>query len=262
MKNAADTPFFLNLCYFVPHVPVDGKSEYVDHFASRIGPDNRHRNPGYAAMVKSLDDGVGRILEWLRQSGKDKNTVVIFVSDNGGFTGKWDGETVNNNAPLRSGKGTLYEGGIRIPWIMRVPGIKKASKVDVPVTTTDILPTLLDLAGLDHPAFDGASLKPLLYKKNFNNGKSRPLVFHYPHYYSGTTPVSALRKGDLKLLQYYTPEGLRFELYDLSRDPTESNNLAEDRMTLVKEMSAELNASLREMKANFPSRNTDYRNKK
>ena len=78
---------------------------------------------------------------------------------------------------------------------MRVPGIKKASKVDVPVTTTDILPTLLDLAGLDHPESDGASLKPLLYKKNFNNGKSRSLVFHYPHYYSGTTPVSVLRRG-------------------------------------------------------------------
>jgi arylsulfatase A-like enzyme len=209
-------------------------------------------------MVKSLDDGVGRILEWLKQSGKDKNTVVIFVSDNGGYTGKWDGETVNNNAPLRAGKGTLYEGGIRIPWFMHVPGIKKASKVDVPVTTTDILPTLLDLAGLDHPEFDGASLKPLLYKKHFNNGKSRSLVFHYPHYYSGTTPVSALRKGDLKLLQYYTPEGLRFELYDLSKDPGESDNLAEDREAMVKEMSSELTASLWEMGANFPRINPNY----
>lgn len=261
MKNAGDTPFFLNLCYFIPHVPIDGKPEYVEDFASRMGPDNRHRNPGYAAMVKSLDDGVGRVLEWLKQSGKDKNTVVIFVSDNGGYTGKWKGETVNNNAPLRAGKGTLYEGGIRIPWFMQVPGIKKASKVDVPVTTTDILPTLLDLAGLDHPAFDGASLKPLLYKKHFNHGKSRSLVFHYPHYYSGTTPVSALRKGDQKLLQYYTPEGLRFELYDLSKDPSESNNLAEDRKAMVKEMSSELTASLWEMGANFPSTNANYESK-
>ncbi|MEY3000666.1 MAG: Arylsulfatase [Verrucomicrobiota bacterium] len=257
MKNAGDTPFFLNLCYFVPHVPIEGKSAYVEEFASRVSPGNRHRNPGYAAMVKSLDDGIGRILEWLEQSGKDKNTVVIFVSDNGGFTGKWDGETVTSNAPLRAGKGTLYEGGIRIPWFMRIPGLQTPDKVDVPVTTTDILPTLLDLAGLDHPASDGASLKPLLHKENFNNGEPRSLVFHFPHYYEGTTPVSVLRKENLKLLQYYTPEGFRFELYDLSEDPGESNNLAEDRGAIVKEMSAELNASLREMGANFPSINSD-----
>jgi arylsulfatase A len=141
---------------------------------------------------------------------------------------------------------------------MRVPGIKKASKVDVPVTTTDILPTLLDLTGLNHSESDGASLKPLLYKKHFNNEKSRSLVFHYPHYYSGTTPVSALRKGDLKLLQYYTPKGLRFELYDLSKDPSESNDLAEDREAMVKEMRAELNTSLWEMGANFPRINPNY----
>lgn len=258
MENAGDTPFFLNLCYFVPHVPVDGKPAYVDDFTARIGPDNRHRNPGYAAMVKSLDDGVGRILDWLKKSGKDQNTIVVFISDNGGVTGEWDNKTVTDNTPLRSGKGTLYEGGIRIPWFMQIPGINTPHKVDTPVTTTDLMSTLLNLTELDQSASDGTSLKPLLYQKEFNQEKPRSLVFHYPHYYRGTTPVSALRKGDLKLLQYYTPEGLRFELYDLSKDPSESNDLAEDREAIVKEMGTELNASLWEMGANFPRINPDY----
>jgi len=261
MENAGDTPFFLNLCFFVPHVPIDGKPAYVDDFAARIGPDNRHRNPGYAAMVKSLDDGVGRILAWLKKSGKDQNTIVVFVSDNGGVTGEWEGETVTDNTPLRSGKGTLYEGGVRIPWFMQIPGINRPLKVDTPVTTTDLLSTLLDLTELDHPdqsVSDGTSLKPLLYQEEFNQGKPRSLIFHYPHYYRGTTPVSALRKGDLKLLQYYTPEGLRFELYDLAKDPTESHDLSAHRGKIVQNMSSELTSSLWEMSANFPSRNPDY----
>ena len=121
--------------------------------------------------------------------------------------------------------------------------------------------SLLDLTEVDHPdqsASDGASLKPLLYQEEFNQGKPRSLVFHYPHYYRGTTPVSALRKGDLKLLQYYTPEGLRFELYDLANDPTESHDLSAQRGKIVQDMSSELTSSLWEMSANFPSRNPDY----
>jgi len=261
MENAGDTPFFLNLCFFVPHVPIDGKPAYVDDFAARIGPDNRHRNPGYAAMVKSLDDGVGRILAWLKKTGKDQNTIVVFVSDNGGVTGEWEGETITDNTPLRSGKGTLYEGGVRIPWFMQIPGINTPHKVDTPVTTTDLLSTLLDLPEVDQPdqsASEGTSLKPQLYQKEVNQGKPRSLVFHYPHYYRGTTPVSALRKGDLKLLQYYTPEGLRFELYDLAKDPTESHDLSAQRGKIVQDMSSELTSSLWEMSANFPSRNPDY----
>jgi arylsulfatase A-like enzyme len=262
MKGAGDHAFFLNLCYFVPHVPVEGKSDYVDDFASRIGPDNRHRNPGYAAMVKSLDDGVGRILEWLKRSGKEENTAVVFVSDNGGFIGEWDGELVTNNEPLRSGKGSLYEGGIRIPWFMRVPGIEKPSKVDVPVTTTDLLATLLDLAGLQYPASDGESLKPLLYNKEFNHGKLRSLIFHYPHYYQTTTPVSAIIKGDLKLLQYYTPQGLEFQLFDLLGDPNELKNLAEERAIEASRLHHELTSTLGEMEAKLPRTNSNFRNEK
>ena len=139
---------------------------------------------------------------------------------------------------------------------------KKPSKVDVPVTTTDLLATLLDLAGLQYPASDGESLKPLLYNKEFNHGKLRSLIFHYPHYYQTTTPVSAIIKGDLKLLQYYTPQGLEFELFDLLGDPNELKNLAEERAIEASRLHHELTSTLGEMEAKLPRTNSNFRNDK
>lgn len=262
MESAGNEPFFLSLNYFATHVPIDGKPDLVEKYAARITPQSRHRNPGYAAMVHTLDAGVGRILEWLRQSGKDTDTILVFISDNGGFNQKWQGEMVTTNLPLRSGKGSLYEGGIRIPWLMQVPGVAKPAKLGFPVSTIDLFPTLLEYAGLDAPKRDGMSLMPLIKDTQAGDLSTRPLVFHFPHYYHGTIPVSAIVVDGLKLLQIYRPDGVEYELYDLQKDPYEKQDIAVERSADVKRLSGMLNAMLEEMQVNYPQPNPEFKSNK
>jgi len=237
--QAGKRPFFLNLWYHNPHTPIEGKPALVQTFRRKIKAGMDHRNPDYAAMVYSLDENVGRVLRHLEHKGLARNTVVVFVSDNGGYIGidRKSGQTVpvTSNAPLRSGKGSLYEGGIRVPLILRYPGVVPAGTVcSEPVTCMDFLPTLLEAASVTSAArassskassrqLDGLSFYSLLRdpKSSF---PERALFFHYPHYYPTTTPVSALRDGPWKLMEFF--EDGHLELYNLDADPGETTNLA------------------------------------
>jgi arylsulfatase A-like enzyme len=254
IEAAKGRPFFLNLWYYAPHTPIEGKPELVGGYRTRLKPELRHQNPEYAAMVHTLDANVGRVLGKLKQLGVADRTLVVFTSDNGGFVNQFKGQQVTNNAPLRSGKGSLYEGGIRVPLVVRLPGITPAGAVcDEPVVCMDHFPTIAELAGVKGAATaDGVSLVPLLRNPAGRLGREA-LFFHYPHYYATTTPVSAVRAGDWKLLEFF--EDSRRELYNLKEDTGEKRNLADQMPEKVKELHGKLAVWRQEVKAPMPTPN-------
>ena len=259
MKTQSGKPLFLNMWYYTVHTPIEGKPALVKKYDGQIDPKADHHNANYAAMTETLDENVGRILEQIDELGMTDNTVVIFTSDNGGYiNGYREMEHVTSNAPLRSGKGSLYEGGIRVPLLIKWPGVTQAGAVcDEPVTTCDFYPTLLEILGLpgdpDHNAkVEGTSLVPLL-RQSTSRLKRDSVYFHYPHYYPTTTPVSAIRSRDWKLLEYY--EDGRVELYNLADDLSESNNLAKQNPQKVAELRQKLHRWLDENQAQFPVKN-------
>lgn len=259
IDQANGRPFFVYLAHHAPHTPIEAKKEYVDHFASKLRPEMRHQNPVYAAMVKSLDESVGRVLEHLRARNLAENTIVIFTSDNGGYVGmdRKSGQNVpvTNNAPLRSGKGSLYEGGIRVPLLVRWPGVASAgAECAAPVVLGDLFPTLTGAL-----AMDGLDLTPLLKAPTASLGRDA-LFFHYPHYYETTTPVSAVRQGDWKLLEYF--EDGRLELYNLQNDPAEKTNLASQEPARTAELRARLEQWRNEVGAKRPASNPGFKAKK
>lgn len=251
IEEVKDQPFFLNLWHHAPHTPIEGKPELVEHYRGKLRPGLTHRNPDYAAMIHSLDESVGRVLARLSQLGLAERTVVVFTSDNGGYNNENRGRIVTSNAPLRSGKGSLYEGGVRVPLLIRWPGkIPANTECGVPVTCMDLFRTIAELAAVDgSTGVDGVSFVPLL-KQAGASLPSRDLFFHYPHYYPTTSPVSAIRSGDWKLLEYL--EDSRVELYDLARDPGEENNLAGERPELAESLVRKLRAWRIEVNARMP----------
>ena len=258
MDKAKDKPFFLNLCYHTVHTPIEGKSDLVEHYRKKVKPGMRHRNCEYAAMVHSLDENVGRLLAKIDELGVTDRTIVVFFSDNGGYINKFNNVAVTDNYPLRSGKGSLYEGGTRAPLIVRWPGMTKAASVcRRPVSSIDFYPTMLDMTGLGgndkHNAdMDGLSLVPLL--KNPNAALDRQaLYWHYPHYYPTTSPVSSIRMGDWKLLEYF--EDNRIELYNLAGDIGEHNDLANRMPEKAEQLRRDLHAWRKDVDAQMPAPN-------
>jgi arylsulfatase A len=266
IEESRDRPFFLNLCFHVPHTPIEGKARLVEHYQRKLTPGLHHRNPGYAAMVQTLDENVGRVLAKLKQRRLADHTLVIFASDNGGYVNTNRGLQVTDNFPLRSGKGSLYEGGIRVPLIVRMPGVTpQGATCDEPVICTDFFPTILELCGLSgsvQPAplrpLDGLSLVPLL-KQPRSSLPRDALLFHYPHYYPTTTPVSAVRSGDWKLLEYFQDHHV--ELYCLRDDPGEQHDLAAAQPERAAQLRARLHSWWQEVGAQLPQSNPDYRPK-
>lgn len=227
IDRAQDRPFFLYLAHHAPHTPIEAKPEIVQHYERKLIPGLRHQNATYAAMVHSLDESVGRVVDRIEARGLAERTLIVFMSDNGGYIGRFNGLTATNNSPLRSGKGSLYEGGVRVPFIVRGPGIATGVSHE-PVYVADLYPTLLELAGLSGDAahnaqVDGVSFAPILKDPEARLARNA-LYFHFPHYYPTTTPASALRAGDWKLIEYY--EDGRLELFHLKDDLSETNNLA------------------------------------
>lgn len=266
LEHAGDQPFFLYLAHHAPHTPIEAKTNDVAHFQEKLRPGLNHQHAGYAAMVRSLDESVGRVLARLEARGLANNTLVVFTSDNGGYIGvdSRTGRRVTSNAPLRSGKASLYEGGLRVPLLVRWPGVTPAGAVcREPVLLTDLFYTLLEAAGLPVPASlprDGLSLAPLLKQPEARLPREA-LFFHYPHYYHAprTTPVSAVRFGDWKLLEYF--EDRRVELYNLKEDPGESTDLSLSRPEQAAEMRRRLDAWRQSVRAALPQTNPDYRPK-
>ncbi|MFM7520355.1 MAG: sulfatase [Planctomycetota bacterium] len=245
-------PFFLHLAHYGVHTPLQAKADVTARYEA-VPEAERQGKPVYAAMVESIDDSVGRVLDALDGAGVADDTLVIFTSDNGGFSG------ATSNAPLRGHKGALHEGGIRVPLVIRLPGGRAAGReVAAPVTTMDLAPTCLAVAGLPprpHQHLDGIDLVPLV------DGAASPravLHWHYPHYsdHPATAPGGAIRRGDWKLVESFDPEGI--ELYDLATDPGESLNRAAERPDLVASLAGDLAAWRREVGAEMMRPNPDH----
>jgi arylsulfatase A-like enzyme len=210
-------------------------------------------NPTFAGMVHSVDDSVGRVMGKLDELGVADNTVVIFMSDNGGLSTVGGGGPTCN-LPLRAGKGWLYEGGIREPMIIKWPGVVKAhSTCSEPVTSTDFYPTMLEMAGLPlrpEQHVDGVSLLPLLKQKGKLRRKA--IYWHYPHYHgSGSKPSGAIRAGDYKLIEWYEDNSV--ELYNVKDDIGEKNDLAAKMPEKAAELRKMLHRWLKQTKATVPT---------
>ena len=259
--------FFLYLPHFAVHTPLQAKQELIDKFELKP-PVGGHRNPTYAAMIASVDESVGRVLATLDELDLADNTVVIFSSDNGGVGGYaregigQDRSDITDNTPLRSGKGSLYEGGTRDPFIVRWPGVTvPGSTCDVPTIHVDVYPTFLDIAGSEPQAdytLDGESLVPLF--RDAGASLKRDAIYrHFPGYLGmgkdhwRTTPVGTIQSGDWKLMEFF--EDGRLELYNLREDIGETNNLATQRPDKAKELHAKLVAWRQSIGAPMPTPN-------
>jgi len=256
------------MAYYTVHTPVQGWDEYDAYFEEKKSklpnggePETRQEREGttrltqsdhkYAAMVKALDTSVGRILDALEAMNLDDDTIIIFSSDNGGLT-TLPRLAPTAELPLRAGKGWCYEGGIRVPLIIKAPGINTTQKViDTPAISMDFFPTILDLAGLpSRPDLhkDGVSLKPLLEGNSIEN---RALFWHYPHYHGSTwKPGAAIRDGDWKLVQSY--EWNTLELYNLADDIGESNDLSKTHPEKTQALLAKLKQMQEETGSKLP----------
>jgi len=246
-----DKPLLLFMSYYTVHMPIQSKPDLKRRFQEikKEHPDPHWKNAAYAGMVASMDESVGRILKKIEELGVEKDTIVFFMSDNGGV----DYAHVTSNYPLRAGKGRYHEGGIREPMIVRWPGVTRpGSRCDVPVISMDFYPTMLEMAGLPldpEQHEDGLSLAPLI--KGTGSIERDALFWHYPHYHgSGATPCSAIRMGDYKLIRYY--EDGRKELYDVKRDIKERKDLAQAMPEKVAALEARLDAWLKETGAYIP----------
>jgi len=247
-----DGPFFLYLPHYCVHTPIQAKPEVTATYKGKAAPAQQPKNDAYAAMVESVDDALGRIVATLDELGIRDQTVIFFTSDNGGLAG------VTDNRPLRAGKGSAYEGGVRVPFIVSWPGLTKpGSTSDVPVITPDIPATILALTGVGpDPAqpLDGRDLTAVLAGGRLDRAA---IYWHYPHYHpGGATPYSAIRAGSWRLVHFY--EDGRDELYDLAADEAETTDLATREPAQAKALREKLDAWLTEVGAQMPRPNPDH----
>lgn len=253
IKEIRGKPFFLYFPHYSVHNPLQPKPELLEKYKAKATPGQSHRNPAYAAMIESVDQSVGRIAAVLEELKLTEKTLVVFTSDNGGLIRN------TSNAPFREGKGSSYEGGVRIPLIVSWPGtIAPGTTCDVPVITPDWYPTILELAGsrpAASQAVDGLSFAALLRGKG---GVTRDAIYwHYPHYHpGGATPYGAIRQGDWRLVEHF--EDNRVELYDLKHDVGETKDLAAEMPDKVRELRRKLAEWRSSVGAQMPSPNPNY----
>ena len=271
LKEYKDTTFLAFLSFYAVHAPLETTQEKWAKYrqkAEDMGIAEKgfemgnflpirqvQDNPVYAGLVETMDDAVGVVLNALDELGLAENTIVIFTSDNGGVSA---GDAfATSNLPLRGGKGYQFEGGIREPYFIKVPGMGNGQRNSTPVTGTDFYPTLLELAGADllpNEHTDGVSLVPLLGGGTIDE---RPLFWHYPHYGNqGGEPSSIIRLGEWKLIHYY--EDGREELYNLRTDREETTDVSHMNSDVTQQLSAQLFAFLNDVGARFPVRDPDY----
>lgn len=262
-----EKPFFLCVHHFGVHSPYEAKKELIERFQKKQGVGN-HNNPTYAAMLFSVDESVGRILKTLDDLNLSKNTLVIFTSDNGGVGGYTregirQGGDKTDNTPLRGGKGMLYEGGIRVPYIFRMPGtINPGTTSNTPICSVDLYPTLHEFSKSELPKsykLDGESYFSQLQGDTSKSLKRSDIFWHFPGYLGAgentyrTKPVSVIRSGNYKLLEFL--EDGKIELYNLVEDVGEKNNLASQMPDLKKELYDKLTNWRSDIKAPMPSKN-------
>ena len=252
----SEVPFFLYLSHYAVHLPLQAPQELINKY-NKKSKGNIHHNPVYAAMVESLDAGVGRICQLVDSLGIAENTLIVLYSDNGGS------EPTTNNFPLRGGKGTPYEGGIRVPLIMKWKGhIEENAQCSVPVCGIDFYPTFVTLAhGKPSSDLDGEDMIRLMKRKQSN----RDLFWHFPAYLESyqksetpfrATPYSIIRSGDWKLIYYYEDQST--ELFNLRRDKEEKENLAKVNLSENKKLYTRLTKWIRKVKAPIPHEPNPY----
>ncbi|GGD76856.1 sulfatase [Emticicia aquatilis] len=248
-----NVPFFLNLAHYAVHSPVQAKAEKIEKYKKLLVYLDKQKNPAYAAMIESLDEGIGRVMSALEKKNLLENTVIIFASDNGTLMQS------ASSLPFRKGKGWCYEGGTRTPLIVYWKNKIEGGKViDEPTITMDLTSTILDLAAIKpSEKLDGKSLKPVILT---NKKYERPLFWHYPHYHEGDAPYSAVRLGDWKLIEFFENNSL--ELYNLKDDISESNNLALINPQKAKELKKLLDKWRKANNAQIPTPNPNYIEKK
>ncbi len=259
MEENRDRPFFVDLSHHWVHIPLRAEPEAMQKYAAKPKPPEGVNNPTYAAMIEAVDRSVGRILAKLEQLDLAEDTLVIFTSDNGGLYRRYDGqgEVVTTNKPLRAEKGTLYEGGIRVPLIVWFPGVVPAGTTcDAPTISMDFYPTLLEVCGAEVPAgqvLDGVSLVPLL--RQTGELSRDALYFHYPHYHH-SRPAGAIRQGKWKLIEFFDDSSV--ELYNLEEDLGEQHNLAGEMPDKAIALRARLAAWRGAVGAKMPTANPDF----
>jgi arylsulfatase A-like enzyme len=284
IRQFKDKPFFINFSFYQVHTPLIGKPDKVRYYqekARKMGLDTvrtHDENPPwkakqpfqvnsyrerlvqshavYAAMVSSMDDNVGKVVAELKRLGLYENTIIIFTADNGGLSTAEGSPTCNY--PLRAGKGHIYEGGIREPFIVTWKGqIAENSISNTQVTTIDVFPTILDLVNVPIPRklkIDGVSIKPALQGESQKRGA---IYWHYPHYSNqGARPAGAVREGDYKLIEFYDTGEM--ELYNLRDDIGESKNLVHSETKIAKKLSVKFDKWRKETGAKMPTKNPDY----
>jgi arylsulfatase A len=256
ISASKDKPFFLYLPFYAVHTPLQAKPEKIAKYRAKARLDNPQRHATYAAMIESLDEGIGRLLAHLDNLKLRDQTIIVFTTDNGGL----ELNEVTANDPLRAGKGSAYEGGVRVPLMVSYPpAIRAGSTSDVPAMSIDLFPTLVELCGLapkpEKPAWDGVSVAPALLEKG--PVRRDTLYWHYPHYHpGGATPYSAVRSGDWRLVEFH--EDGKVELYNLKEDIGETKDLAASQserrdalLTMLRQWRAGVGAQM-------PTPNPDY----
>lgn len=284
-SNDNKKPFFLNMWHYAVHTPIEAKEEDIKYFEEKkrkLGLDGKEElvegeffpcehkkdkhvirriiqaDPVYAAMIYNLDFNIGRLIKAIKDKGIEDNTVVIFTSDNGGLATAEGSPTCN--LPLLDGKGWMYEGGVRVPLIVKWPGkIENETVSNQPVTSPDLYPTILEMAGLPlipEQHTDGLSMMPILME-----GKAidrQAIYWHYPHYGNqGGTPGSSVRMGDYKLIEFF--EDSHIELYNLKQDIKEDNNIADKEPQIAEQMLNMLKKWRESVNARIPEINNDYK---
>lgn len=254
VRQHRNDPFFVYLPHYTVHTPLQAKQALIEKYKAIADENAPQHNPVYAAMIESLDENIGKLMQTLEETGVADRTVVIVTGDNGGWL-----PSTNTNLGLRAGKGSTYEGGVRVPLIVRWPGVvRPGSTCDTPVIGCDLYPTVLELAGgkpEPRQIIDGQSLAPLL--RNSGKWKREALFWHYPHYHpGGATPYSAIREGDWKLIRFY--EDNHAELFNLKSDPEEKKDVAASNGGKTKALGRRLDAWLKETGAQLPSANPNW----
>jgi arylsulfatase A len=253
-----ERPFVLQVSHYAVHIPLTTTPGLEKKYRAKKPMDGYPSNPLYAGLLEELDQSVGRIVQAVDQAGLGEKTLILFLSDNGGLEHEQNGTVVTSNKPLKGEKGSLYEGGIRIPAIARWSGrVPAGSECHTPAITMDIYPTLTELGavpGSPNQPQDGVSLAALLRDPKATIARDT-LYWHLPHYHH-STPASAIRQGDMKLIQFYETDTL--ELYDLKADLGEANNLAEEQPEKAQKMKTALAEWRLKVNARMPVPNPAY----
>lgn len=261
--SASSQPFFMNFWFYNVHLPLNAREEKVYKYREQVAESANHFNPVYAAMVEHMDDAVGAVIQTLEETGQDQNTLIIFTSDNGGIVGNSGSgnRRSTSNAPLRSGKGDMYEGGVRVPFIAWWSGkIPAGTTCSEPLISPDVYPTILGFLGIQNEKArrqiaDGVDFSQTIL---YDEPPEREAIFwHYPHYHAeGARPYSAIRKDEWKLLKVFDEEGL--QLFNLAEDLSESTDLWGEYPEKAAELLGDLEQWWKEVDAQFATENPAY----